>query len=243
MVPPPQQAAGPERIVGMVLSALGPLPKLPQIFAVLKNKSVDGLSHSMFVSEIVCYVVSAFYHWERGYPIHTYGETLALAAENVVILSLFARWQASKLRDATLVAISLGLASVSAALLRWRRSFLSSTLQKMMVAMSVGVQLGRVPQILKIYRTGDSGQLNPIQFASNFCGCSLRLYTTAAGLGADRVLVGGYLLALLFNGTLLGQILACRRHRARLHAGSPQDDAESRPLFRNGQAAREQFSK
>lgn len=208
--------------MGTALAVLGPLPKAQQVMALLRSRSVHGLSYSMFASELVCYVVSALYHAELGYPLHTYGETVALAGQNVLILALFARWQASRARDVAFVGTSAALASLSAALFRWHRRTLSMALQKMMVVMSLGVQAGRVPQMLRIYRTGDSGQLSPVQFAANCFGCLMRLYTTAAGLGADRVLVGGYLLSILVNGTLLGQILACRR-RCALSNGYRED--------------------
>ncbi len=50
--------------------------KIPQILAIIKNKSVAGLSLSMFGLELVGFFITLAYNIRQNNPFSTYGETI-----------------------------------------------------------------------------------------------------------------------------------------------------------------------
>lgn len=62
--------------------------KIPQILAIIRNKSVEGLSLSMFVLELVGYFITLAYNLREKNPFSTYGETFFVILQSTFIFTV-----------------------------------------------------------------------------------------------------------------------------------------------------------
>ncbi|KAJ1737789.1 hypothetical protein LPJ55_005943 [Coemansia sp. RSA 990] len=74
--------------LGIVLG--GCIVKLPQLFKILKSKSVAGISLSSYLLEVLANAITLAYSFRKGYSFTftTYGEALFIGAQNIVITLL-----------------------------------------------------------------------------------------------------------------------------------------------------------
>ncbi|KAJ2758486.1 hypothetical protein IWQ56_005988, partial [Coemansia nantahalensis] len=72
--------------LGIVLG--GCIVKLPQLFKILKSKSVAGISFSSYVLELLANAITLAYNYRMGYAFTTYGEAVFIGAQNYVIALL-----------------------------------------------------------------------------------------------------------------------------------------------------------
>lgn len=63
--------------------------KLPQIYKIIKHKSVHGISKFLFYIEFFMYIHSSSYSMHYHIPFSVYGENLIILAQNIVIVILF----------------------------------------------------------------------------------------------------------------------------------------------------------
>ena len=59
--------------------------KLPQLFQIILHKSGRGLSQSSLFMEIGANVLSYAYHRQKGFPLSTFGETIVILVQNLLI--------------------------------------------------------------------------------------------------------------------------------------------------------------
>jgi hypothetical protein len=62
--------------------------KVPQIVKILSSQSVEGLSPMAIYHEMPLYSSGVIYHWLQRFPLSTYGESLVVLVQNVVIVLL-----------------------------------------------------------------------------------------------------------------------------------------------------------
>jgi mannose-P-dolichol utilization defect 1 len=67
----------------MVIIAGSVVLKVPQIINFVKDKSVEGVSSSMYVLETIGYTVSLLYFFLGGYPFSTYGENVFMILQSM----------------------------------------------------------------------------------------------------------------------------------------------------------------
>lgn len=191
-------------IVGWIVIAGSTIRSVPQILRIVRNKSVDGLSLTSFVSELTAYIITSAYNVAFAYPFSTWGDTFMSAIQHAGIIILIFHHDRTISTRAKLLVVSF-LVVVTAILF----SGLCSTatyqwLQGFSVALlALG---GRLPQIVLNMRRGNSGELSIISTALSVAGNLARVFTTIALVG-DRIILFTALSQLLLNGTLLFQTL------------------------------------
>jgi mannose-P-dolichol utilization defect protein 1 len=62
--------------------------KVPQIAKILSSQSVEGLSPMAIYHELPLYSSGVIYHWLQDFPLSTYGESLVVLLQNVIIILL-----------------------------------------------------------------------------------------------------------------------------------------------------------
>jgi len=73
------------KFVGFSLIFFSIFLKLPQIYKIIKRKKIKSLSTTSVLLEIAVNCISYCYHRVNGFPISTYGETIIILAQNVII--------------------------------------------------------------------------------------------------------------------------------------------------------------
>lgn len=69
-----------------------------------------------------------------------------------------------------------------------------------------GLQLSRVPQIVRNYTSGSTGELSIVPWVVNLLGSSARLITTLTQLGGNKLLLANFSASILVNGIMAVQI-------------------------------------
>mmetsp|Transcript_37955 Transcript_37955/g.74666 ORF Transcript_37955/g.74666 Transcript_37955/m.74666 type:complete len:207 (+) Transcript_37955:151-771(+) len=196
------------KLIGLVVSGGAVFSKLPQIHRILKTKSVDGLSPSLFLSDVLCNTVTALYHRSEKYPLDTYGECLAFVAQSAAVLLLHLYFSKPAPTPAKLRTVAAGIVAYLWVVIKVLRTPERYKLHLATLHSFVGVvlQASRVPQILANFRTKNTGQLHAVPWLLNAIGSAGRLVTTHTQLGNNPRIAAGFLLSVLTNLTLVYQI-------------------------------------
>lgn len=178
--------------------------KIPQIYKILTTKSVFGLSLYSFWMEQLVNVINLAYNIVKQTNFLLYGETYFLFLGNLIILYLLhSNW--IKWISITWILIIFGFAigilssSEILNLFQWATIFISS--------------VSRIPQILKNYSSGSTGQLSTATYGLSLLGSLMRLFTIAneylgqKEVQGDFILLIGSFISFLLSSILMLQIL------------------------------------
>ncbi|RUS20450.1 hypothetical protein BC937DRAFT_95181 [Endogone sp. FLAS-F59071] len=185
---------------GIVLG--GSIVKIPQILTIVATSSAEGLSLAAYYLESLSSAITFAYNYRQGNPFSTYGESLFLTLQNVIITLLILAYAR---RRAALASSALGFFLVIQALsspritpLLWMQS---------LYAVTIPINLAsKVPQIYTNWSNKSTGRLSAFAVLNYFFGSTARVFTTLTELDDPLVLVGN-VLAALFNGVLAAQLV------------------------------------
>jgi len=191
------------KVLGYLIIAGAFIVKVPQIVKILRNKSAAGLSNSMFILELIILTISSVYGYTNKFPFSTYGETIIVAVQNVIIVFLVFHYQTGNY--ALFFALMAGLgAFVYAGVF----AIIPTVIINQLFAGNVAILIAsRVPQIWANFQAKSTGQLAFLTFFLNFAGTGARVFTTLKEVN-DVVLLGSYVISCFLNGVIVAQILA-----------------------------------
>ncbi|KAJ2699114.1 hypothetical protein FB645_005434 [Coemansia sp. IMI 203386] len=186
--------------LGIVLG--GCIVKLPQLFKILKSKSVAGISLSSYVLEVLANVITLAYNFRNGYAFTTYGEAAFIGIQNIVITMLMLLFTGRA---------ALGVVTVAALLLftysLFDVSLIGSSLLSTLYGLTIPLVISsRIPQIYTIHVNKYTGQLSAFAVFNYFFGTAARLFTTLVEVDDSLVLLGN-VLATVANGVLAAQMV------------------------------------
>ncbi|KAF8645646.1 hypothetical protein AX16_007677 [Volvariella volvacea WC 439] len=193
--------------VGLGIVAGGSIVKVPQIVAIIKAQTAEGLSLPGYVLETLSYSISLAYSITNAHPFSTYGENFFLTVQNVIITFLIVLYPPKSKANATSTSASYLYLSVLLALLSalpFIPPSLLSTAQLLSLPLSLSSKL---TQIQQSYNLKSTGQLSAFAIVSQTVGCLVRLYTSLAEVGDWNVAIG-YLGALALNLVIAAQMWA-----------------------------------
>ncbi|KAJ2786158.1 hypothetical protein GGI15_001684 [Coemansia interrupta] len=186
--------------LGIVLG--GCVVKLPQLFKIVKSKSVAGISLSSYVLEVLANVITIAYNFRNGYAFTTYGEAVFIGVQNFIITLLMlvftGRASLGAVTGALLLVFTYSLFDISLI-----GGSLLSTLYGLTIPLVIS---SRIPQIYTIHKNKYTGQLSAFAVFNYFFGTAARLYTTLVEVDDSLVLLGN-VLATIANGVLAAQML------------------------------------
>lgn len=189
------------RSVGYVMGTGAMLIYAPILIKIIRRGNADGFALATWVYNVLGMSLAVAYPVKKGFPVSTYLELLAAFAQSVVILVLIAFYQ-GRLFEA-----STGIISLVAILIAFVKS--KSVPPKMLSAVQIAAMLianyANVPQILLSFQN-KSASWSGITALMSLAGCFVRILTTLQ-LTKDGLVVAGYMLGLVTNGILLGQVL------------------------------------
>lgn len=189
------------RTTGYVVIAGSMLFKLPQAARIFRKKSAAGLSSSMYILETIGIAMSLAFSIRNAFPFSTYGETVFIVLQNVVIMAGISLY--SDEPRPPILALSLLLASLFFAytISPLAPMLLVSILQTVSIPL---LNFSRVPQLLLNYRNKSTGELAPSTLILQAVGNVARIFTTMVQLQNTLYLLS-CVAAFIFNGALVAQ--------------------------------------
>uniref|UniRef100_A0A0G4FJC0 PQ-loop repeat-containing protein n=1 Tax=Chromera velia CCMP2878 TaxID=1169474 RepID=A0A0G4FJC0_9ALVE len=207
--------------------------KLPQIFVLVKQRNVVGLSESALLIDAFAGALYTSYNFLARHPFSTWGEMAVITVQSSFLILAYwwfdrplrhAADEASKAAggDISPVGVSKSQLQQKAFRLALRRTATAAIAVASAVVVltrSVPARLipvigilptpigiiGRLPQIWANFRQGHTGQLSLISTGLTEVGNVMRLYTTLMIVG-DPLVLWGHGSAAFMNGILLAQI-------------------------------------
>lgn len=176
---------------------------VPQIIRIVKNKSVEGLSLTSFVSELVAYTIIWAYNFNLGYPFSSYGEIVACWIQDIALVGLVLHYR--KQINGKVVLATAAFAVFMGVLMT--NTCGTQALYVMQASTIAMISLGaRIPQIWMNHKRGNSGELSLLTCLMNVCGCFARMFTTIV-LTKDTLNLIAAVVQAVLNGVLLYQTL------------------------------------
>mmetsp|Transcript_8438 Transcript_8438/g.20921 ORF Transcript_8438/g.20921 Transcript_8438/m.20921 type:complete len:280 (-) Transcript_8438:56-895(-) len=190
------------RLLGSAIVFMSCIIKLPQIMAVLKAKSAEGLSITGFETELVAYTLTFAYGLHFNLPFTGYGESILMSAQDVVLLALVYKYAKTPTSHVALAtsAYAGGLAVLLSGQLG------DGIMSVLSGASFVTIMFARIPQIYQNFATGSTGQLSIFSYLITVFGGSVRIFTSITD-NAGQTMVIGYMIATSMNFVIALQIL------------------------------------
>ncbi|KAL8277194.1 hypothetical protein RQP46_010367 [Phenoliferia psychrophenolica] len=192
------------KVLGLGIVAGGSIVKVPQILKIVRGKNARGLSLSSYVLDTAGLAITVAYNYRNGFSFSTYGESVLILVQNVVITFLIIIFSASSSRALLLVAFSAFFSLAAGSLLS--PSLPLPSLQLLAAACIPLSLASKVPQILSNFSSGSTGQLSAFLVFNSLAGCLARVFTVLTESGGDPVLLWGFIIAAALNAVLAGQM-------------------------------------
>ena len=144
------------KALGLAIVGVSAVVKLPQLRALQRSGSAQGLSFAAYALETTALGVSCAYGARRGFPFSTYGESALVAAQNVLVAGLILHLRGRPEGAAAWVA---GVAAAAYALSD-ARIVPAELLGKLMAGAGAIGAAGKLPQIYTVWKEGGTGQLS-----------------------------------------------------------------------------------
>ncbi|KAL3916565.1 MAG: hypothetical protein SGILL_005120 [Bacillariaceae sp.] len=213
-------------ILGYVVGLGSLLLYTPIALRVWRRKSADGLSPVTWWLKLASYTASDIYSFRKGYPMSTFIETVVVAIEVAIVLTLVEYYQTTKSSASMSKFPTVVYDSPSAKLtlqLPNRFTFgifvyFALAIWGLFIAPDQVVAAGQlggaamnsaalIPQLWLNYQSNTKGDYSPLTTAMACFGCIVRLFTITELAGSDPVLLLGFGVSLAFNAALLLQII------------------------------------
>ncbi|XP_052784557.1 mannose-P-dolichol utilization defect 1 protein-like [Mya arenaria] len=191
--------------LGYVLIGTMTISQVPQIFKILRKRSVLGVSFYSMLLLLHASSATVAHALLNGFPISAWGEHIVLLQAYVVLVCLMLRYN-----DRSLAAVAFMIAYVAFMSLLLLPSVPPRLVWILHFLSLPAVALSRLLQIYKIYRTKSPGQLSATSaFLCIFQGVG-RLATSALSTG-DVIMTLTFTVASLLNVLLFVQVMVYRR--------------------------------
>jgi mannose-P-dolichol utilization defect protein 1 len=191
------------KVLGYAIVAASVFLKLPQIYVIVKNRSIKGLSVPSFELEVAGFTIALAYCLFKELPFSAYGELVFILAQSVACLGLI-YYYSPKVGPGTWFKTALYCA-LAPTLLGGK---LDARLFEALYACQHAIFFcARLPQIWENFRNKSTGQLSFMTSFMSFAGCVVRTFTSVQENAPLSMLVG-CLLGVLTHGTICAQIVA-----------------------------------
>jgi mannose-P-dolichol utilization defect protein 1 len=175
--------------------------KAPQIRRVIASKSSEGLDPFMFFAESFGYSLVIGYNTRSGYPFSTYGEAIFMYIQCTMLLFLVHRYSKGGIGARGFAELALVVATLVGT------QFAPLGLIQAAFASNIVIfSASKVPQIIKNYRAGSTGNLDAFMFLLQGGGGAARVYTTLAEV-PDPTLLLGFVIGTALNFIIFAQII------------------------------------
>lgn len=186
------------KAIGYGLIAFSSILKLPQLFVIIRHKSGHGLSITSLFMEIIANVFAFCYHRQKGFPFSTFGETILILIQNVLIAFFVTHYSPNY----NVFLWNIFLLLNSALIFSVERDILSETIMATLWTICLPLSVAyKIPQIQHIYKAKYKGELSSLSCFLTLMGSCGRVFTTLREVHDFSVLIM-YLLNFILNGTI-----------------------------------------
>jgi mannose-P-dolichol utilization defect protein 1 len=200
------------KAIGFGLIGFSAILKLPQLFQIVVHKSGRGLSITSLFMEIVANVLAIAYHRQNRFPFSTFGETILILIQNLLIAFFVTHFAA----DYNLIAWNAFIVLNSCMIFSVERGVMTNTVMSWMWKLCLPLSIAyKLPQIWFTFRAKAKGELSPFSCCLTLLGSCGRVFTTMREV-RDWSVLTMYLLNVVLNGTILIESLVYPRDRSKI---------------------------
>lgn len=178
------------------------LYKAPQIYKIVQNKSVAGISLSSYYFALMMVLVSLGYNIHIKAPIDTYAENISIVVQNFLLIVL--HWMYNPATN-LVAALGAGLFFAGSGYVLLLDFLPNAFYDGIGVVNIVLLFLSFIPQIYSNWRNQSTGVLASVTIFLSFAGSAARVFTTLKEVN-DILLLAYFIAATAMNGILLAQI-------------------------------------
>ena len=209
--------------IGIVLFSF--TSKLPQIIYMYKSKDIKGLSFLSIYFEIFSCLCSALYPIHMKYPFLTFGESVIILIENIIIFFLTWKYdinQTTDKKNMTFTFICIGFLYVCS------RDVLDEKCWKIIGSASTVLNIiSRFTQIINSYKVQSTGPLSTITFGLNMLGNLARIFTTLKET-KDVIITSSFVVSFILNLIIFCQILYYNKKNKKDEGKEDGDDEKEK---------------
>lgn len=178
--------------------------KLPQILAMLKTKTIEGLSALSIYSEIMTFLFACLYPYHMKYPFVTYGENLTILIQNLMIFFLY--WIYDKGKSNHNIHIFFLFLSIAITYICLTEIFMNNFAWYLVGSSGmILVSVSRFSQMYSSYSSKSTGPLSIFTFLLNILGNVARVFTTIKETN-DYLLVASCIYGIFLSSIVVLQI-------------------------------------
>jgi len=191
------------KLLGYLIIAGAFLLKAPQIYNFLSSGSVSGINVLSCYLDVIVFQNTIVYNAMEGYPLSTYGESIIIYLQNIVIVLLIWKYSKPAIPNGTRVAVLAAFTSLAVATVYGLPAEYRALLPSCGIALTIW---SRVPQIWTNYQNGHTGQLALATWGLNALGALARVFTTLQEVD-DVIVLSGFAAGAFLSFTIVVQIL------------------------------------
>ncbi|KXT03849.1 hypothetical protein AC578_8965 [Pseudocercospora eumusae] len=190
------------KALGIAIIAASSIVKIPQLLKLLNAQSSSGISFLSYLLETTSYLITLIYNIRNGFPFSTYGEIALIAIQNVAISVLVLQYSG---KGSGAVVFVAGLVAAGYGLLNEK-----VVDGKMLAYFQAGAGIlgvaSKLPQIVRIFVDGGTGQLSAFAVFNYLAGSLARVFTTLQEVD-DKLILYGFLAGFSLNLVLALQMV------------------------------------
>lgn len=192
------------KLLGYTIIAGSFVLKVPQIKSLYKIKSDEGLSYLSMYVEIYLLLISSLYPYHKKAPFSTYGETVIILVQSMIILLLAWKYAKNKI---SFVEKFMFLLSINLIIYFCINEKLNDTMWNLVASSNFPLlSVSRISQIYKSYVDKSTGSLSMFTFLLALGGNLARIFTIFTE-SYDFMIVALYSYASLLNLVIIIQII------------------------------------
>lgn len=187
--------------IGFGLIFFSSILKIPQLIQIIVHRSGKGLSTTSLFMEVISNVLSLSYHMQKKFPFSTYGETILILIQNLLISFFVVHFSPNYnpfVWNGFLLINSFLVFSV-------KREVMRDDVMKILWTICLPLSIAyKIPQIIHTYKEKSRGELSALSCFLTVLGSCGRVFTTLREINDYTVLLM-YILNVALNGTILFQ--------------------------------------
>ncbi|KAH7314823.1 hypothetical protein KP509_21G022300 [Ceratopteris richardii] len=192
------------KLIGYSIIATSTVCKVPQIYLILKNKSIEGLSIPSFELEVIGFTIALAYCMFNQLAFSAYGELVFLVIQSIIQVALMYYYSPPGISKWLKSGLYCAIAPVLMA------GNLDPVLFETLYASQHAIFLvSKIPQIKENFQNKSTGQLSFVTNFLNFGGVFARLFTSLQEKAPISMVVG-CLLGIITNTIIMWQFLIYR---------------------------------
>ena len=188
------------RLLGWTISGVTLATYSPMIFSLLQTGKTQGLSKTTWLLQLFAFSAAVCYPVRQGYPLSSYFDMVALAAQAVAIVAIVFLNEGFM----TLPAVVTSLGALVLLLFAITTAAPLLVVTALQAGASATMLLALLPQVVKNFRSGSNGGWSPISAGVSTVGNSIRVFTTLK-LTGDPILLAQFGAGMLLNAVLFLQ--------------------------------------